>query len=495
MISCHETAGGERQLRGNTGGEDRQESNRSEEFVGDHCGDKNKRCLRIVTQNINGLGQMQNSLKELNLKHFASNYGVDILGIQETNVCWNKVGQKNAIWDRFRGWKEACKLSVAFNSYESNSQKYQPGGGALITINKLAHKVIGVGSDDTKLGRWTWTRYQGTFNRIFRVVNIYRPVVGKEYNSAYMQQYRHAIKYNDGKCPREVLMLDLQKEILEWKELGESIVVIGDWNEDIRSERLAEFKERLGLHDVMLERLGDTVDPPNTYQRGIKPIDTILCTRGIVVEQAGYLPFGEGVGDHRALFIDVTIASTLGVNLPPDKSVRARRLKLQDPRIIKKYVRYLKHFFNRHSLLDQSKLLQDRVNCPISRKDAAEYERLDKIRIAGMQYAEKRCRKVKMGGVPWTPALSYIRLGIEVWMLVMKRLRGCSVSSRTIIRKKHRANMEETNTNVPAEFAQLAIDKLFAQYKDYLKESLTLRQNFQRELAQARAKEGNRKSQ
>ena len=51
--------------------------------------------------------------------------------------------------------------------------------------------------------------------------------------------------------------------------------------------------------------------------------------------------------------------------------------------------------------------------------------------------------------------------------------------------------METTNTNVPAEFAQLAIDKLFVQYKDYLKESLELRQTFQRELAQARAKEGN----
>ncbi len=70
-------------------------------YVQNNCGDENKKYLRIVTQNINGLGQMQNSLKELNLKHFASNYGVDILGIQETNVCWNKVGQKNAIWDRF----------------------------------------------------------------------------------------------------------------------------------------------------------------------------------------------------------------------------------------------------------------------------------------------------------------------------------------------------------------------------------------------------------
>ena len=137
MISCHETAGGERQLRGNTGGEGRQESNRLEEYVGDQCGDKSKLCLRIVTQNINGLGQMKNSLKELNLKSFASNFGVDILGIQETNVCWNKVGQQHTIWDRFRGWKEACKLSVAFNSYEKNSQKYQPGGGGVDNYKQI----------------------------------------------------------------------------------------------------------------------------------------------------------------------------------------------------------------------------------------------------------------------------------------------------------------------------------------------------------------------
>ena len=88
-----------------------------------------------------------------------------------------------------------------------------------------------------------------------------------------------------------------------------------------------------------MEKLGDAVEPINTYKRGHKPIDTILCTRGIVVEKAGYLPFGEGVGDHRALFIDVTIASILGVNLPPDKAASARRINLQDPRIVTKYVK------------------------------------------------------------------------------------------------------------------------------------------------------------
>ena len=54
----------------------------------------------------------------------------------------------------------------------------------------------------------------------------------------------------------------------------------------MRFDRLVEFKDRVGLHDVMLEKLGDAVEPPNTYQRGHKPIDTILCTRRIVVEKA-----------------------------------------------------------------------------------------------------------------------------------------------------------------------------------------------------------------
>ena len=117
--------------------------------------------------------------------------------------------------------------------------------------------------------------------------------MGKDYNSAYMQQYRHSLKHSDGRCPRELFMLDLQEEIKQWKELGDSIVVVGGWNDDVRCETIEEWEERLGLHDVMLEKFDDDVEPPNTYQRGRKPIDTMLCTRGVLVSKVGYLPFDE----------------------------------------------------------------------------------------------------------------------------------------------------------------------------------------------------------
>ena len=87
---------------------------------------------------------------------------------------------------------------------------------------------------------------------------------------------------------------------------------MGDYNEDIQSEVLAEWKGRIGLKDLILENLKDNEDPPSTYQRGSTTIDAILFASGFDVQQAGYLPFGEGVGDHKALFVDVIITSTLG---------------------------------------------------------------------------------------------------------------------------------------------------------------------------------------
>ena len=136
------------------------------------------------------------------------------------------------------------------------------------------------------------------------------------------------------------------------------------------------------------------------------------------------MPFGEEIGDHRALFIDVTVASTLGVDLPPLQSVKARILKLGDPRVVTAYNTWLRKDVKRFSILDQVLLLSNRTEGPPSKAEVEEYVRLDKIRIMGMNYAEKRCRQLRMGGIPWTPELSKIRVRIEVWQLILKRLRG-----------------------------------------------------------------------
>jgi len=117
---------------------------------------------------------------------------------------------------------------------------------------------------------------------------------------------------------------------------GDSIIIAGNFNENICLEVFNEWKKDAGLEDVFMERNVDNHILPPTFNRGINPIDTIMCTAGITVIKAGYLVFGEGVGDHRPLFMDVTVTLTLGIKMAVPKKMVARHLKLQDPRVVKK---------------------------------------------------------------------------------------------------------------------------------------------------------------
>lgn len=130
-----------------------------------------------------------------------------------------------------------------------------------------------------------------------------------------------------------------------------------------------------------------------------------MATVGVVIIKTGYLPFGEGVGYHRALFVNIQLISVLGTKLRSIKPARSRKLKLQDPRIRKKYNRALKHFFKKHNLKQRACALQQRA-FTLSSTDSKEYKTLNGIRIQGMKYAEKGCKKSKIGCVPWTPELT-----------------------------------------------------------------------------------------
>ena len=97
MSSTNETVVGWRRLRDDSVGTDRQEPNRQEETVGDRCNAKEEHCLRLISQNINGIGQETNNEKELGIKNFITDYKVDIMAVQQLNVCWSKVINTNKI--------------------------------------------------------------------------------------------------------------------------------------------------------------------------------------------------------------------------------------------------------------------------------------------------------------------------------------------------------------------------------------------------------------
>ena len=203
------------------------ETNRPVEEYGDECGNKEEGCIRIMTNNINGLS-VKSQLKLSKLKSFIDDFDIDIIGCQEINVYWNNCKFKDRLHQKLRGWRESCTCSVAYNTTEKGSDIAQRGGTALITVGSMVCRKIETGFDKTKLGRWQWTRFRGAHNRVVRIINVYRPCYGDNDGSVYQQHTRLFFKKKDPREPRAAWFADLAEEIQAWKETGDSIIIMGE---------------------------------------------------------------------------------------------------------------------------------------------------------------------------------------------------------------------------------------------------------------------------
>ena len=364
---------------------------------------------------------------------------------------------------------------------------------ASITTDRLCHKILDKGQDNYNLGRWSWVRYEGKKGRILRIITAYRPTKntkGSGSNKTYIQQLRYLEKENRGRRPREAFMEDLKNEVEEWRSKGESIIIMCDFNEDVRKDNMEKWRDDLGLCEVMLEGLAGE-NAPSTFDKGKSPIDSILCSANIGTVKAGYLPFGEGAGDHRPLIIDIEQNSVFGASSNPSSKVKARRLKLKDPRIRKKYQETLKKLYKIHKVVEKVVELNSiPVEYPILPEIARKFEKIDRIRVECMKHAEKKCRKFKTGKIPWSPEVTEKLRIIELWTLVAKRLRGCKVNARTILRKKIAAQYDG-ETNITYEQACANLTEGYKQYRTVIKDSSERRTTFINDLAFAKAEEGN----
>jgi hypothetical protein len=92
------------------------------------------------------------------------------------------------------------------------------------------------------------------------------------------------------------------------------VVVLADWNADVRGEKTRTYMADLGMREVITEFHGDA--GPRTYTRGSKPIDGIFMTQYLYLVQGGYVPFGMGIGsDHIFLWLDIRTRVLMGQEL------------------------------------------------------------------------------------------------------------------------------------------------------------------------------------
>ena len=402
------------------------------EHWGDQIQEKPDKIYRLCFENINGLGfDTIHNVKQDRFITWAKENEVDAMGWAEVNINWRMTTPTERLRERMRsGQWNKITVSTAHNTHEKLT-KYQPGGVSLMTFDQLAHRISASGADPSGLGRWTWQCIRCKTRNI-RMITAYQPniTIGEDKQTVYAQQKCY-LKYiiKSPLCPREAFRQDLTTEISKWTDKGDLIVLFLDANDDLRdSETHTWLTHTLGLHS--------NIPPPSTYTRNFKskPIDRCYASPMLPIERCGFLPFREGIGDHRIVYIDIDETSWLKGDIFKIKPPQIRRLQCGDVRIVRKYLQELRKLMETRSLQQRVNKLYIEQHHPLTPAQIDEYETIDKFITECCLTAEKRCRKVRAGNVPFSPIVDTAAKTIYLWSLILSKMRGAKVSTSLIRR-------------------------------------------------------------
>jgi len=133
------------------------------------------------------------------------------------------------------------------------------------------------------------------------------------------------------------ILQDITKDILQWQDEGDQIILLTDFNDDITLQQARQWVGKLGLVEAVTWL--NTNDAPPTFQRGSRPIDGIFAAPQLLERAAGgYLAFGEAVpSDHRAIWVDFVLPQVCPRRQEAYSQPKARRLQCKDPRVVDKY--------------------------------------------------------------------------------------------------------------------------------------------------------------
>ena len=362
------------------------------------------------------------------LKKLIMDHKIDLVGLTEVNKDWRKIAYGNTIWGATSSWKENRRIQVAQNTTQpAQESKHLVGGVAIAAFGDLVFRISKQGADERKLGRWGYITITGKNKVTTTIFTCYCPCRGKSPGSAYSQQLVYMAKNKDQlpdtHCPRQLFGIDLKHAIETKIEKGHQIMVMGDFNSEY--EDLSLWMLELGLQDLIGQKHGRG---PKTYERSKDaPIDCVFGSASLKISKGGFLSFGHLLSDHRGVWVDIPKFLLYGYNPPQPQFFHARRLKITDPRVVEKYLTYLHCAMKDHDLFRQMDEIHKDARCPLTPRIIDRYEEIDLIVGRLMDEAEKQCRTIHTGSIPWSPAYKHACLNLEYWL---KR--------RSHFKKKHR---------------------------------------------------------
>jgi hypothetical protein len=175
-----------------------------------------------------------------------------------------------------------------------------------------------------------------------------------------------------------------------------------DHNEHVIEGNLGKAlvdRDGLDLCKAILHHTG--ARPRAKFFHGSKPINGLWVSSNLDISNACVMPFGYGVGDHRAFILDIPIEFHLGVN--PVKIVWPASWRLNSclPGCNKAYIANLESNITWQFLLKQ--LFSVHTGYYLVEERAKRVIRIDEEGKSYMRHAKKKCRKIKCCQVLFSP--------------------------------------------------------------------------------------------
>jgi len=478
--------------------------------------------IRVLLENYNNLQYFTDERERRKINTIESTrrrLRADVTAGVETGVDWTlaqKAGM-NSFHDLF-GMGEDKKSACSHNVTEQN-MKSQPGGTCMMAYGVFSSHVKNASQDPNKgkdkrgLGSYCSLVTTGKSAKPVRLVVYYRPNEESRHRTPkrgrqtvfaqHMREFkRKGMRESHPPSEADKCLLE---DLRSWISVGEEIILLGDYNQNIYTSALAvalggaglEMKEQ--FHSLHGEQA------PHSHMSGCRrPIMGCYATSGVEVKAyfiSGHHAHGS-VGDHRLHVIDFCAESILGEHLPTVTRRSGRKLQWKIRSARRKYTRDLVAQC-RHHKLDEKSL---RLRRPRDFKNQAEFraarESFDKQHCELQLGCEERCRTYKTGEVEWSPLITTInkRLRIYRWIAGFKRGKKCNVrnleracrnnlrDNKNDPRSKHcpwTMSLEEALQNAAA--CEKELDKL-------KKEAPSMRtEHIQRMLVKARRRKDKRK--
>ena len=120
-----------------------------------------------------------------------------------------------------------------------------------------------------------------------------------------------------------------------------------------------------------------------------------------------------------------------------------------------------------------------------------EWEAIDGLRHEGVTLAERKCRKLHKGAVPWSPDIQRAREQVEIWGLILKKKLGRHISSSLLQWGMKKFWISDHIQDISLKMAIHNKWVALKEYRELKKLSWSLQQTHLEDLAAAKAAVGN----